>query len=133
MIYQRDVKLFMKRALHDSPSLQSEDVPVLKSDPEDNDRQVKLYMRLITEEYNETLDAYNAGDVVEVADGLADMVWVILGMASSLGINFEDVWNEVKRSNMSKFQNNIIIQDHDGKILKPIAFSKPDIASVIGV
>ena len=40
-------------------------------------------MNLIEEEFNETLNAFIEDDLVEVADGLADMVWVIMGMWNS--------------------------------------------------
>jgi predicted HAD superfamily Cof-like phosphohydrolase len=91
-------------------------------------------MDLITEEYEELKEAYEQQDVVEVADALADMVWVIMGMASTLGMDFNDIWEEVKRSNMSKFTNNIIIRDgKTGKILKPSTFSEPDLAPILGL
>ena len=60
-------------------------------------------MKLISEEYEETLEAFKQGDLVEVADGLTDLVWVIMGMCNSCGMNFDNLWNEVRASNMSKF------------------------------
>ena len=50
--------------------------------------QAKLYMDLVTEEYEETRDAFKEKDIVGVADGVADMVWVIMGLCSTLGIDF---------------------------------------------
>jgi predicted HAD superfamily Cof-like phosphohydrolase len=130
-MYQDDVELFMKQGLQDYPVVSCLDVPTITSDV---DPQINLYMDLITEEYEELKEAYEQQDVVEVADALADMVWVIMGMASSLGIDFNDIWEEVKRSNMSKFTNNIIIRDgKTGKILKPSTFSEPDLAPILGL
>jgi|TARA_B110000285_G_scaffold179449_1_gene202089 predicted HAD superfamily Cof-like phosphohydrolase len=130
-MYQDDVELFMKQGLQDYPVVSCLDVPTITSDV---DPQINLYMDLITEEYEELKEAYEQQDVVEVADALADMVWVIMGMASSLGMDFNDIWEEVKRSNMSKFTNNIIIRDgKTGKILKPSTFSEPDLAPILGL
>jgi len=130
-MYQDDVELFMKQGLQDYPVVSCLDVPTITDDV---DPQINLYMDLITEEYEELKEAYEQQDVVEVADALADMVWVIMGMASSLGMDFNDIWEEVKRSNMSKFTNNIIIRDgKTGKILKPSTFSEPDLAPILGL
>jgi predicted HAD superfamily Cof-like phosphohydrolase len=130
-MYQDDVELFMKQGLQDYPVVSCLDVPTITGDV---DPQINLYMDLITEEYEELKEAYEQQDVVEVADALADMVWVIMGMASSLGMDFNDIWEEVKRSNMSKFTNNIIIRDgKTGKILKPSTFSEPDLAPILGL
>jgi|TARA_B110000967_G_scaffold4751_1_gene4679 predicted HAD superfamily Cof-like phosphohydrolase len=130
-MYQDDVELFMKQGLQDYPVVSCLDVPTITDDV---DPQIELYMDLITEEYHELQEAYKEQDVVEVADALADMVWVIMGMASTLGMDFNDIWEEVKRSNMSKFTNNIIIRDgKTGKILKPSTFSEPDLAPILGL
>lgn len=129
--YQNNVEEFMYIGGQEYPCSQGTH---LYKDPKENDAQVRLYMDLITEEYNETLDAYNNGDIVELADGLADMVWVIMGMASSLDIDFEAVWEEVSRSNMSKFVDGVAIRNPEtGKIMKPDTFSEPDLATVLGV
>ena len=129
--YQSDVETFMNIGGQEYPAGQGTH---LYSKPEENEDQIQLYLDLITEEYEETLAAYKAGDVVELADGLADMVWVIMGMASSLDIEFEDVWEEVRRSNMSKFVDGVAIRNPDtGKIMKPDTFSEPDLKTVLGV
>lgn len=129
--YQNDVEEFMNIGGQEYPAGQGTH---LYSKPEENEDQVQLYMDLITEEYEETLAAYKAGDVVELADGLADMVWVIMGMASSLDIDFENVWEEVRRSNMSKFVDGVAIRNPDtGKIMKPESFSEPDLKTVLGL
>ena len=121
MNYQTDVEDFMKVGEQDFPDFEG-----MKS------KQAKLYMDLITEEYNETWQAFNVDkNIVEVADGLADMVWVIMGMASTLDIDFDDVWNEVKASNMSKFVNGKVVKDKNGKIMKPDGYFRPDIAKVL--
>ncbi len=42
-------------------------------------------------------------DIVEIADGVADVDYVNMGIANTFGFNHQDVFDEVHRSNMSKF------------------------------
>ena len=121
MSYQNDVALFMKSGEQGVRSELS-----LEGD------QASLYMDLITEEYQETLSAFESSDLIEVADGLADMVWVIMGMCNSCGIDFDSVWQEVKASNMSKFPDGKAIKNEQGKIMKPDSYFKPNIEKVLG-
>ena len=122
MSYQNDVALFMKSGEQGVRSELS-----LEGD------QASLYMDLITEEYQETLSAFKNSDLIEVADGLADMVWVIMGMCNSCGIDFDSVWQEVKASNMSKFPDGKAIKNEHGKIMKPDSYFKPNIKKVLGL
>ena len=122
MNYQKDVSEFMILGEQKvSPVLN------LKND------QTQLYMNLIEEEFNETLNAFIGDDLVEVADGLADMVWVIMGMCNSAGIDFDKIWKEVKSSNMSKFVEGKFIKNDAGKIMKPETYFKPDIKKALGL
>lgn len=66
-------------------------------------------------------------DLVGVADGLADMIYVIVGTALEFGIPLDRVWNEVQRSNMDKFRDGVVKRRADGKILKPDDWKGPDI------
>ena len=122
MSYQNDVALFMKSGEQCVMSELS-----LEGD------QASLYMDLITEEYQETLSAFENSDLIEVADGLADMVWVIMGMCNTCGIDFDSVWQEVKASNMSKFPDGKAIKNEQGKIMKPESYFKPNIKKVLGL
>lgn len=122
MSYQKDVSDFMIAGEQN-----------IISKPSINSKQAELYMNLIKEEFLETSKAFEEQDLIEVADGLADMVWVIMGMCSSCGIDFEKVWNEVKASNMSKFIDGKAIKNEDGKIMKPEAYFRPDIKKVLGL
>ena len=122
MNYQKDVSEFMILG-EQKVSL----VLNLKND------QTQLYMNLIEEEFNETLNAFIEDDLVEVADGLADMVWVIMGMCNSAGIDFDKIWKEVKSSNMSKFVEGKFIKNDAGKIMKPETYFKPDIKKALGL
>ncbi len=122
MSYQKDVEDFMSagdQLINKELSLQGD--------------QQKLYMNLITEEYKETLEAFENNDLVEVADGLADMVWVIMGMCSSCGIEFNKVWEEVRSSNMSKFVDGKALKNDAGKIMKSDTYFKPDLKKILGI
>jgi predicted HAD superfamily Cof-like phosphohydrolase len=94
--------------------------------------QAKLYMKLIIEEYTELCHAFDANDIVEIADACADLKWVIEGLEHTLEIPQQEVWDEVNRSNCSKFVDGKIIKDRlTGKVLKPDTYSPPDIKSIL--
>lgn len=87
--------------------------------------EVDLRRRLLAEEFQEYLTAIDTGDVVSVADALADMVYVIYGTALHYGIDLDAVIAEVHRSNMTK-------TGHDGgKAVKGPGYQRPDIAAVL--
>ena len=62
----------------------------------------QLRMKLILEEYEELSSAIQSNDLVEIADGCADLVYVIVGTCISYGIPFDRVFREVHNSNMTK-------------------------------
>ena len=122
---QNDVNLFMQAA-------EQRVTTTPKSKTFDNkDPQTELYMKLVQEEFDETLDAFTKGDTIELADGIADTVWVLMGLASSAGIPFDAVWDEVKASNMSKVVDGKLLKREDGKVMKPEGYFKPDLNAVL--
>lgn len=92
-----------------------------------------LRVELIREEFeDELLPAVADADVVEVADALADLVYVIYGAALVWDIPLDDVLEEVHRSNMSKLDDTgKPIYREDGKVLKGRNYFAPDIALVL--
>jgi len=68
-----------------------------------HDGRVALRVLLIREEVGETLHAIAMDDLAEIADGIADSIVVLVGTALEYGIDLTAVWNEVHRTNMSKF------------------------------
>ena len=86
-----------------------------------DDRSV-LRIKLIKEEMMETVDAIIEGDLVEIADGICDSIYVLLGTAIECGIDISPVWNEVQRTNMNKDGGTM---REDGKILKPEGWLPP--------
>lgn len=89
-----------------------------------------LALELIEEEIGELRDAIEAGDLVEIADGAFDSVWVLCSYAAELGINGNAVWSEIKRSN---FEKTGATRRADGKILKPEGWRPPDIKAALKV
>jgi predicted HAD superfamily Cof-like phosphohydrolase len=90
-------------------------------------------MKLVVEEFEETVKAWNEGDTVELADGCADLIWVLQGLMLSVGIPMQEVWDEVSRSNLAKIdpESGVVLKRDDGKILKPAGWTAPDIKTII--
>ena len=73
-------------------------------------------------------------DTVEAADALADLVYVIYGMALETGIDLAAVLAEVQRSNMSKLgADGRPVYREDGKVLKGPGYFPPDVAGTLGM
>ena len=73
-----------------------------------------------------------ARDTVEAADALADLVYVIYGMALETGIDLAAVLAEVQRSNMSKLGvDGRPVHREDGKVLKGPDYFPPNVEAVL--
>lgn len=118
-----DVRAFMTAC--DQPVLDAPCIPT-------EDRQ-RLRERLIGEESIETLHAIQREDIEEIADGLADLIYVCIGTALEYGIPLDRVWAEVQRSNMAKVDpaTGKVTKRDDGKVLKPEGWTPPDIAAAL--
>jgi len=105
----------------------------ISSEPKLPDREERaLRIGLLKEEYNEYIQAEKMGDLVEIADALADMLYIINGTCVSYGIPIDEIFNEVHASNMSKLdQNGKVIRREDGKVLKGPNYFKPKILEII--
>jgi predicted HAD superfamily Cof-like phosphohydrolase len=104
----------------------------IASTPDPRPEAWRLRIALLREEFDEYVQAAEAGDLVGVADALADMVYVIYGTATEYGVPLDDVLAEVHRSNMSKLgTDGAPVRREDGKVLKGPAYSPPDIAGVL--
>lgn len=94
----------------------------------------RLRYDLMKEENEEYLEATKNGDLVEIADALGDMLYVLCGTIIEHGLQdkIEAVFNEIQRSNMSKLdQNNQPIYREDGKVMKGINYFKPDFSKIL--
>lgn len=96
----------------------------------------ELRISLMTEELlgsGELAESIRNLDLVGIADGIADLLYVTLGTAVSYGLDAEALVAEAHRSNMSKLgADGEPIYREDGKVLKGPNFFEPDFASVIG-
>ena len=86
------------------------ELPILDKPQLIDKKRAWLRIDLIEEELNELKEAVNAKDLVEVADALCDLQYVILGAVLEFGMGekFVEMFNEVHRSNMSKSCNDIL-------------------------
>lgn len=78
--------------------------PTLATPQIPSEERCKLRVNLLQEELNELSDAIKAGDIVEIADALADLQYVLSGAVLEFGLKdrFDPLFDEVQRSNMSK-------------------------------
>ena len=119
------------RTFHDSFGINNENAPIANIDLDT----IMLRYKLMREENEEYLEAAQNGDLVEVADALGDMLYILCGTMLSHGMQDKmgEVFLEIQRSNMSKLdENGKPIYREDGKVMKGPNYFKPDIKSVLG-
>lgn len=93
-----------------------------------------LRFNLMDEENKEYLEAAQNNDLVEVADALGDMLYILCGTILEHGMQYkiEEVFNEIQRSNMSKLgEDGKPIYREDGKVLKGPNYFKPNINEIL--
>jgi predicted HAD superfamily Cof-like phosphohydrolase len=121
----------------------------------------QLRVSLLAEELDELKEAIAAKDIVEIADALCDLQYVLSGAVLEFGMGekFVDLFNEVQRSNMSKacqslaeaeatvkfyadkdgteaeiFEENglwKVYRKADNKVLKSINYSPADLVNIL--
>ncbi len=118
------------RAFHDAFGITNSSV--MKGDI--GDREALLRYKLIREENEEYLEAALKGDLVEVADALGDILYILCGTLLKHGLEhkIDEVFREIQRSNMSKLgaDGKPIYRD-DGKVMKGPNYFRPDIGSIL--
>ena len=115
---------------HNAFDIESADSPIANIPSQT----VLLRYNLMKEENDEYLDAAQKNDLVEVADALGDMLYILCGTILSHGMQnkITEVFNEIQRSNMSKLgDDGKPIYREDGKVLKGPNYFKPDIKSIL--
>ncbi len=93
-----------------------------------------LRFNLMKEENEEYLEAAQRGDIVEIADALGDMLYILCGTINAHGLQekIAEVFEEIQRSNMSKLdENGRPIYREDGKVMKSELYFRPDIAGIL--
>lgn len=121
-----------------------------------------LRINLMQEELDEIKEAIDKNDLIEAADGLCDLMYVLCGSILEFGLNdkFNELFNEVQRSNMSKACDTqkeaietllhykkrdntegtykeingkwIVYRTPDNKVLKSVNYSPADLKTIIG-
>jgi len=83
--------------------------PVLERPQIPSEQRCRLRVNLIAEELDELEDAIKDTDMVEIADALCDIQYVLAGAIHEfgLGTKFSELFDEVQRSNMSKACNTV--------------------------
>ncbi len=143
---------------HDTFDLPIEEKPIIPSV-----KRCELRVSLLQEELNELKEAIEEKDLVEVADALCDIQYVLSGAILEFGLatDFKTLFDEVQRSNMSKTcktmeealatqkhylemkSTSSFIEEKDGeflvyregdkKVLKSIKYSPADLKSIIAI
>lgn len=136
-------------------------VPVLESPQIPSEKRCELRVSLLQEELNELSQAIKDNNIVEIADALCDLQYVLSGavLEFGLGDKFTDLFNEVQRSNMSKACDSmqeaietllfykkkdgtegyykeingkwLVYRTSDDKVLKSINYSPADLKSIL--
>lgn len=121
------------------------DTPVLSEPQDPGEERLALRHSLIEEEVVEELlenlmrlheESEEGTDLVTVADGIIDSIYVLVGTGIELGLPMQALWDEVQRANMAKGTEQPdgsfkIVKREDGKVLKPEGWEPPDIRGVL--
>jgi|TARA_R110002153_G_scaffold105544_11_gene244332 predicted HAD superfamily Cof-like phosphohydrolase len=92
----------------------------------------ELRLDLINEEVQELKDGIDKGSMLEIADALTDILYVVYGAGHAFGIDLDECFFEVHRSNMTKLgpDGRPIYRD-DGKVMKGENYSQPDLTPYV--
>lgn len=105
--------------VHSKPTLQKKEVGELRYE-------------LIREELQELREAMDKSDILEIADALTDLLYVVYGAGHSYGIDLDKCYYEVHRSNMTKLgPDGKPIYREDGKVLKGPDYEKPRLVNIL--
>ncbi|MDG2492595.1 MAG: nucleoside triphosphate pyrophosphohydrolase family protein [Flavobacteriaceae bacterium] len=99
-----------------------------------SDKIKELRFNLMKEENEEYLEAVQNNDLVEVADALGDMLYILCGTILTHGMQHKitEVFEEIQRSNMSKLgEDGNPIYREDGKVMKGPNYFKPNIKTIL--
>ncbi len=135
--------------------------PVLDKPQIPSENRCELRVSLLQEELNEFAQAIKDKNLVEIADALCDIQYVLSGavLEFGLGDKFVELFNEVQRSNMSKACNSeqeaidtldhyikrngtegyyreidgkwLVFRKGDDKTLKSVNYSEADLKSIL--
>ena len=91
-----------------------------------------LRISLINEELEEFKEAIKNNDLKEAIDALTDILYVTYGAGHAFGVNLDECFDEVQRSNMSKLgEGGKPIYNEAGKVMKGPGYFKPNLSKFI--
>jgi len=91
-----------------------------------------LRLDLIEEEVQELRDGFGRSSLLEVADALTDILYVVYGAGHAFGIDLDDCFSEVHRSNMTKLgEDGRPMYRDDGKVMKGPNYEEPDLSQFV--
>ena len=114
------------KKFHKAFNIKDSNFPTVKVSLE----KIQLRFNLMQEENKEYLNAAKENDIVEVADALGDMLYILCGTILTHGMQhkIEEVFDAIQESNMSKLnKDGKPIYREDGKVLKGPNYFKPNI------
>lgn len=118
------------KKFHEVYKLNYKESPIAKLDL----ATINLRFNLMDEENKEYLEAAQNNDLIEVADALGDMLYILCGTIIAHGMQdkIEEIFDEIQRSNMSKLGNDgEPIHREDGKVMKGPNYFKPDFSKIL--
>ena len=95
---------------------------------------INLRFKLMEEENQEYFEAAKNNDIIEVADALGDMLYILCGTIIEHGMQdkIEEIFDEIQKSNMSKLgEDGKPIYRNDGKVMKGPNYFKPNISEIL--
>jgi len=110
------------RKFHDIMGLPYSDEPI-----ELTEKQLNRRVRLIEEEFDEFIEAWEDDNYVGQIDAICDLLYVVFGTAVEMGVDIEPFFNEVHRANLTKVNGH---RNDYGKWIKPDDYSPPDIVKI---
>ena len=91
-----------------------------------------LRLDLIEEEVQELRDGLGKRSMLETADALTDILYVVYGAGHAFGIDLDDCFHEVHRSNMTKLgEDGRPMYRDDGKVMKGPNYEEPDLSQFV--
>ncbi|CAM3532179.1 nucleoside triphosphate pyrophosphohydrolase family protein [Flavobacterium psychrophilum] len=135
---KKNYKLIMKKQIKSVHAFHTAFRLGINTNPTGNlgERKNLLRYNLMKEENEEYLEAVANNDIVEIADALGDMLYILCGTIIEHGLQdkMEAIFDEIQRSNMSKLgHDGKPIYREDGKVLKGPNYSKPNFKGILNL
>lgn len=128
----------VKTAIDDIPAVPDEDTFNLRWKLiEEEFDELKEEFSALSEYFHPNCEAYEDEEhaklvFAKIGKEMADLIYVLHGAGLAFGLNMDDVFTEVHRSNMSKMPpDGIILRRDDGKVIKPPTYSPADVYQVL--